>query len=73
MSTAIVKRKETGVAYILWLASFMGLSGLHRMYMGRWVSGLLWLCTGGLFMIGTILDFFMMDRMLDDASRGRGW
>lgn len=73
MSTAIVKRKDTTVAYILWLGSFFGLSGLHRLYMGRWISGILWLLTGGLFFIGTLVDFFMMQRMVEDSNRGAGW
>ena len=46
------KERDTGMAYILWLASFVGLAGIHRLYMGRWVSGLIWLFTGGLCMVG---------------------
>jgi len=73
MSTAIAKRKDTTVAYGLWFLSFLGLSGLHRLYMGRWVSGVLWLLTGGLFFVGTIVDLFMMKRMISDSERGAGW
>ena len=73
MSTAIVKQTQPTVAYGLWFLSFFGLSGLHRLYMGRWLSGVLWLCTGGLFMVGTIIDLFMMRRMLEDSERGAGW
>lgn len=73
MSTALEKRKEPTVAYALWALSFFGLSGIHRMYMGRWVSGLIWLFTGGLCMIGTIIDVFMIPRMIEDSARGEGW
>ena len=73
MSTAIVKRDKLTAAYALWFLSLFGLSGLHRMYMGRWVSGTIWLLTGGLFMIGTIIDLFMMPRMIQDSERGAGW
>ena len=73
MSTAIATRKDTTVAYGLWALSFVGLSGLHRLYMGRWVSGLIWLLTGGLFFIGTFIDLFMMKRMVQDSERGAGW
>ena len=72
-STAMTRKKETGLAYLLWVAGFFGFSGLHRMYMGRWVSGLIWLFTGGLCMVGQIVDLIMMERMLEDSEHGRGW
>ncbi len=34
------------------LLTFLGLFGVHRMYMGKWVAGILFLFTGGLFLIG---------------------
>jgi TM2 domain-containing membrane protein YozV len=68
------KECDTGMAYILWLASFVGLAGIHRLYMGRWASGLLWLFTGGLCMVGTIIDGVMMPRMIEDTNQGaRVW
>jgi TM2 domain-containing membrane protein YozV len=74
MSTALVpKKKDTTIAYIMWMGGFLGVSGLHRIYMGRWVSGLLWLFTGGLCMIGNIIDGVMLPRMLEDAEHDRGW
>lgn len=39
-------RSSVLVAYIIWF--FLGLFGLHRMYLGRWVSGLLMLALHGL-------------------------
>jgi len=71
--TELVKRRDVNTAYALWAISLLGFSGLHRIYMGRWVSGILWLLTGGLFFFGTIIDFFMMQRMLEDSERGAGW
>ena len=29
------------IAYLLWF--FLGVLGIHRFYLGRWVSGLIWL------------------------------
>ena len=40
----------------LCIIGFLGLSGLHRFYVGRWKGGVLFLLTGGLFGIGTIID-----------------
>jgi TM2 domain-containing membrane protein YozV len=35
------ERKSLPVAYLLWF--FLGYGGVHRMYLGRWVTGLLML------------------------------
>jgi len=71
--TALVPRKDTGLAYVLWLGGLLGVAGLHRLYMGRFWSGLLWMFTGGLCMVGQVIDLFMMPRMIEDANRGDGW
>jgi hypothetical protein len=42
----------------VWLAVFFGYFGLHRFYVGKVKSGLLWLFTFGLFGIGWIVDVF---------------
>ncbi len=70
-TTALVRQKDISLAYVLWFGGFLGLSGLHRMYMGRWVSGLIWFFTGGLCLVGQIVDLFMMARMLQDSNEGR--
>jgi len=47
---------------IAWLLlTFLGLFGIHRMYMGKWITGLIYLCTGGLFLIGYIYDFWTLN------------
>ncbi len=75
MSTQLerTQKRDTGLAYILWLAGFLGVAGVHRFYMGRWISGLLWLCTGGLCMVGQIIDAIFMSKMVDASNRGHGW
>ena len=49
-------RKSKTVALILCLISFLGISGLHRMYVGKVGSGVLHFFTYGLCGIGTIID-----------------
>lgn len=56
--------KHTFVGYLLWLLGGFGILGLHRFYLGRWVTGLLWLLTGGLFGIGAIIDLFLIPGMV---------
>ncbi len=43
------------------LLAFLGLFGIHRMYMGKWISGLIYLLTGGLFGIGYIYDLWTLN------------
>ena len=43
------------------LLTFLGIFGIHRMYMGKWLTGLLYLLTGGLLGIGIIYDFWTLN------------
>lgn len=43
------------------LLTFLGVFGIHRMYMGKWVSGIIYLCTLGLFGLGYIYDFWTLN------------
>jgi TM2 domain-containing membrane protein YozV len=52
-------RYDYNVAWIL--LTFLGIFGGHRFYLGKWLSGLLWLCTGGLLMIGVAYDFWTLN------------
>lgn len=56
-------------SYILCLLGFVGVAGLHRFYLGKWVTGLLWLATGGLFFIGTIYDLLTLPGQVEEANR----
>ena len=47
------------VAWIL--LTFLGLFGIHRFYMGKLVSGIVYLCTLGIFGIGYIYDFWTLN------------
>lgn len=47
---------------ICWLLlAFVGVLGIHRMYMGKWFSGLIYLVTLGLFGIGVIYDLWTLN------------
>jgi TM2 domain-containing membrane protein YozV len=72
MSTAMVRQeKQVVIGYALWLGFFFGVCGLHRFYSGRWISGLIWLFTGGLCGIGQIVDLFFVRRMIQDHNEGK--
>lgn len=59
---------ELGKAYLFWLPSLAGIAGLHRFYLGKPLSGLLYLITGGLFGIGTIYDALTMPQLVRTAQ-----
>jgi len=61
------------VAWILLV--FLGCFGVHRMYMGKWISGILYLLTLGLFGIGYIFDLWTINdqiTVINARVTGRG-
>ena len=46
------------------LLTFLGLFGVHRMYQGKWVTGILYLFTGGFFLLGILYDFWTMNEQI---------
>lgn len=58
---------DYNVAWIL--LTFLGAFGIHRFYLGKWFSGLVWLLTGGLFLIGLVYDFCTLNSQIDELNR----
>lgn len=52
------KPKNKWVAFILCL--FGGMFGLHKFYEGKIIMGILYLLTAGLFVIGWVIDIFII-------------
>jgi TM2 domain-containing membrane protein YozV len=61
-----MKEKETWVAYLLWF--FLGFAGIHKFYLGKTGWGILYFLTGGLFMIGWLLDLFLLPSQVRHAN-----
>ena len=57
------------VAWIL--LTFLGLFGIHRFYMGKWISGLVYLLTGGLFFVGYLYDFWTLNEQVSETNSTR--
>ena len=55
------------VAWVL--LTFLGLFGIHRMYLGKWISGLIYLLTGGIFGLGYLYDFWTLNGQISDINR----
>ena len=55
---------------IAWLLlTFLGVFGAHRFYLGKWISGIIWLCTGGFFLIGLLYDFLNINEMVSEQNQ----
>jgi TM2 domain-containing membrane protein YozV len=52
-------RIDYNIAWIL--LTFLGIFGVHRMYMGKWITGVLFLLTGGFLFLGVLYDFWTLN------------
>jgi len=58
--------KSLCIAYIWWF--FLGLFGAHRFYLEKYITGAIWLITGGICGIGWFVDLFVMPCMTAEAN-----
>jgi TM2 domain-containing membrane protein YozV len=50
---------------VAWLLlTFLGIFGIHRMYMNKWFTGILYLLTGGLLGFGYLYDFWTLNEQI---------
>ena len=64
----VAGRKSYNVSWVL--LTFLGIFGVHRFYLGKWLTGLLWLLTGGLLMLGVLYDYWTLNRQVDEVNGG---
>ena len=50
------------------LLTFLGFFGIHRMYIGKWLTGLLYLVTGGLLGLGVLYDFWTLNSQVSEVN-----
>ena len=58
--------KSKLVAYLLWF--FLGFFSIHRFYLGKIWTGILYFFTGQLLGIGWIIDLFLLSGMVDNHN-----
>jgi TM2 domain-containing membrane protein YozV len=58
---------------VAWLLlTFLGLFGVHRLYMGKWLTGIVFLLTLGLFGLGYLYDYWTLNGQIDALNRQSG-
>ncbi len=50
--------------------TFVGIFGVHRMYMGKWISAILYFFSGGLFGFGVLYDFWTLNEQINRIHAG---
>ena len=61
---------DYSVAWVL--LTFLGILGVHRMYMGKWFTGLVYLLTGGIFLFGYVYDYWTLNDQISLRHARRG-
>ncbi|MBD2103209.1 NINE protein [Leptolyngbya sp. FACHB-261] len=68
MSAVKSSERSKSTAYALWCLGFIGLSGFHRVYTGKYLSGTIWLLTWGVFGLGHLVDLLLVPGMVDEYN-----
>jgi TM2 domain-containing membrane protein YozV len=51
------------------LLTFFGILGIHRIYMGKIVTGIIYFFSGGLFGVGLLYDFITLNEQISQIQR----
>ena len=57
---------DYNIAWIL--LTFLGFLGIHRFYMGKIVTGIIYLFTVGLFGLGILYDYWTLNEQIDQLN-----
>lgn len=50
------------------LLTFLGWLGIHRFYMRKWITGILYLLTVGLFGLGILYDYLTLNSQISERN-----
>lgn len=55
------------------LLTFLGIFGAHRLYMGKWITAIIYFFTGGLFLIGVLYDYWTLNEQISVKNMEKAW
>jgi hypothetical protein len=67
-SSEVYSERSKRIAYFFWLLWLIGIAGAQRFYVGRNVSGLIYLCTWGIFGLGQLIDLALIPEMVESYN-----
>ena len=54
---------------VAWLLlTFLGLLGIHRFYLGKWLTATIWLLSGALFGVGWLYDLWTLNEQVSETN-----
>jgi hypothetical protein len=59
---------DKATSYLLWAMWLFGFAGLHRIYNRKYLTGIIWFFTWGLFGIGQLIDLILIPGMVDEYN-----
>ncbi|PRB82164.1 TM2 domain-containing protein [Pseudomonas sp. MYb185] len=55
------------------LLTFLGVFGAHRLYMGKWITAIIYFFTGGLFLLGVLYDYWTLNEQISVKNMEKAW
>ncbi|EZQ19955.1 NINE protein [Pseudomonas sp. G11-1] len=55
------------------LLTFLGIFGAHRLYMGKWITAIIYFFTGGLFLLGVLYDYWTLNEQISVKNMEKAW
>ncbi|MEI8376558.1 MAG: TM2 domain-containing protein, partial [Planctomycetota bacterium] len=49
--------------------TFLGIFGIHRFYIGKWITGIIYLLSGGLVGLGLLYDLWTLNGQVSEMNR----
>lgn len=66
-----MEKRHMGLAYVLLI--FGGVFGIHKFYLNQTLWGIIYFFTGGLFLIGVLIDLFTLPSQVNRCNCDLGW
>lgn len=72
-SETIQEEKHTSIAYLLWGLGFVGICGLHRIYLGQYGLGTAMLLTFGFLGVGQVIEVVTIPQATQKANESNDY